>query len=588
MQTRTKWLSGMLLAATLQPALANEQVDVLVLYTPEAANARTGQDIQARIVSYIEFSNQALRNSEVAMQLRLVGAQETTDSRFHMVGSTTLNYLRTDRTVNQLRQEYGADLVVLVNLPAPGGLCGMGYLPGGDPRTGRFYANSSAYGFSAVGVSCGYVTFPHELGHNMSLGHSHAQGEFGSVYSWGRGHGVAGSFATVMAYPQSYSVRNHLQFFSNPQLNRCNGMPCGSPSSRADGADAASALNLLAEQIANFMPTAVPGDNPGNGGGDLPLCEKPELQNQNLIADADFNDLSAWSSFMGLASLDRVTATTSCGRDYRLHVTGRRASYAGAIQTIQAGLQAGVEYRVSALMGLTGINQREAMRVSLELTDNAGTRYVSLPTLSVTSQELSRYDQTFRLDSDGAIQSARLLVSGPAANVDFLLDEVKLVRTAEVAPPTPSPTLLYEESFERTANGWSGYMGTLVYRTLRQASEGRYGLISSRRESTNSGPGFTATGFVVPGETYQLSLDVMLQDSRASTDTVELMAWYVDAEGAKWQRLSQDSLATGSWHRLSAEFELNNSGPVEQVRLHVMGPAAEAQIVIDEVQLRRR
>lgn len=616
MKTPMKWLAGLALAATAPLALSAEQIDVLVLYTPEAATTRTGQDINARIASYIEYSNQAYRNSQVDIELRLVGARET-DSRFAYANGDTLAQFRADRTVNQLRQQHGADIVVLVNRSG-GGICGVGYMPGGNPSTGRFHSNASAWGFSAVGVSCGYVTFPHEVGHNMSLGHSYAQNHPGGVFPWGRGHGVSGSFSTIMAYPQSYNTRNHLQFFSNPDLNRCNGMPCGSPTSRADGADATTALNTLAAQVAGFMPTVVIDDESGNdngggnngggnngggntgggnngggnnGGNDLPVCDKPGLKDGNLISDGDFNDLSSWSSFYNAASLDTVTSVTDCGRDNRLQVTDRRAYYAGPVQEIQGGLEPGAEYRVTALMGLAGNNLRDAMRVTLELTDDAGTRFESLPTLSVTSQELSRYEQTFTVEATGTLRRARLLVNGPAAGTSFVVDEVKLVKLADAAEPdtgTADPERLLEESFENGGNGWTGYMGTWVYRTRMNASDGNFGLVSTFRNTKEAGPGFTADGYLVPGEHYSLKVDVLLQNSRRSTDNAELWAWFVDAEGAKWQQLGSQALAIGSWGEVSASFTLNNSGPVSQVRLHVMGPDPQTRMVIDNVRLSRQ
>lgn len=611
MNTTMKWLAGLTLATTAPLTLAAEQIDVLILYTEEATTTRTGQDINARIASYIEYSNQAYRNSQIGMELRLVGALPT-DSRFRYTNADTLAAFRTDRTVNQLRQQYGADLVVLVNMPTSG-ICGIGYQPGGNESTGRFHSSASAYGFSAVGVSCGYVTFPHELGHNMSLGHSFVQNSPGGVFPWGRGHGVSGSFSTVMAYPQSYNTRNHLQEFSNPVLNRCNGLPCGSPTNRADGADASTALNRLASQVANFMPTVVidddpddgdnggnpdgggdTGGNPGNGGGsgggngsDLPVCDKPDLKENNLLAGSDFNDLSPWSNFMNAGNLDTVTVVTSCGRDNRLQVTDRRAYYAGPIQDIQGGLEPGAEYRITALLGLSGSASRDSVRMTLQLTDNAGTRYQNLPALSVTGNELSGYDQTFTIESEGALRSARLLINGPAAGTDFVADEIKLVKVSDAPEPDNEPSVLVEESFENGGNGWAGYMSTWVYRSRSAASDGNFGLVSTFRNSIYSGPGFEANGYVVPGESYTVSVDVLLQNRRLASDKAELWAWFVDSDGGKWQRLGGDTIATGSWNTISAGFSLDNNGPVSQIRLHVMGADPSSRMVIDNFRLGR-
>ncbi|MFW5824357.1 MAG: zinc-dependent metalloprotease family protein, partial [Marinobacter sp.] len=224
-----QWLAGASLAMGSSLVAAN-QIDVLVFYTSDAASTNSGQDINARIVSYVEHANQAYRNSDVDIQLRLAGTEQVQGS-YGSVDGNVLGRFRADSTVARLRQQYGADLVALISTPqqtAGGYVCGVGYQPGGNENTGRFYSNASAYSFSMTGVTCGYNTFVHELGHNMSLGHSHAQNNFGSVFPWGRGHGVSGLFSTVMAYPQSYGTRNHLAQFSSPDQDRCEGQPCGS------------------------------------------------------------------------------------------------------------------------------------------------------------------------------------------------------------------------------------------------------------------------------------------------------------------------------------------------------------------------
>ncbi|MGM0571659.1 carbohydrate binding domain-containing protein [Marinobacter sp.] len=618
------WLASLSIALASPLTLAN-QVDVLVFYTGEAAATASGQDIEARIVSYVEHANQAYRNSDVDVQLRLVGTEQVQGS-FGSVDGNVLGRFRADSTVARLRQQYGADLVALISTPQRSGagyVCGVGYQPGGNENTGRFYSNASAYGYSMTGVTCGYNTFVHELGHNMSLGHSHAQNSFGSVFPWGRGHGVSGLFSTVMAYPQSYGTRNHLAQFASPDQVRCEGQPCGSDINRSDGADAVTAINQLAAQVADFMPTAViddgdpeeeePGnDNPGdpgdgdgtpgngddNGGNDsdngsdpdLPVCDKPELAENNLIQAPDFNDLAPWSSFNNAASLTTASINTSCGRDNLLLVTDRTGYYGGPVQLIEDGLEAGAQYRVSARLALAGTDTRDVVRVSLEITDSEGTRFQDLPELSVTANELSRYEETFTVAAEGAVRQARLLIAGPAEGVDFVADEVRLEKVADAPGEDEGDdnnggsSIILEEGFEDGGNGWSGYMGSWVFRT-RTASEGNFGLASLFRMSTYSGPALEATGLVEAGKTYQASFDVMLSNRRQTSDTVELWAWYVDDEGAHWQKLGGGQIATNSWATIDSQFGLQPSGNIDQLRLHVMGAATSSRIVIDNFRL---
>lgn len=617
------WLAGLSLALGSPLALAN-QVDVLVFYTGEAAATSSGQDIQARIVSYVEHANQAYRNSDVDVQLRLVGTEPVQGS-YGSVDGNVLGRFRSDSNVARLRQQYGADLVALISTPQRSGagyICGVGYQPGGNENTGRFYTNASAYGYSMTGVSCGYNTFAHELGHNISLGHSHAQNSFGSVFPWGRGHGVSGLFSTVMAYPQSYGTRNHLAQFASPDQVRCEGQPCGSDINRSDGADAVTAINRLAAQVADFMPTAViddgdpeeeepdtgnPGDgNPGdpddgdNNGGDngddngndpeLPVCDKPKLAENNLVRAPDFNELSPWGSFNNAASLTTASINTSCGRDNLLLVTDRTEYYGGPVQLIEDGLEAGAQYRVSAKLALAGTDIRDVVRISLEIADSQGTHFQDLPELSVTANEFSQYDETFTVAAEGGVRQARLLIAGPAEGVDFVADEVRLEKLADAPDDDGGDdnnggnTTLLEEGFEQGGNGWSGYMGSWVFRT-RTASEGNFGLASLFRMSTNAGPVLEATGLLEAGKTYQASFDVMLSNRRQATDAVELWAWYVDDEGAHWQKLGGGQVATNSWSTINSQFSLQSSGNINQLRLHVMGAATSSRIIIDNVKL---
>lgn len=617
------WLAGLSLALGSPLALAN-QVDVLVFYTGEAAATSSGQDIQARIVSYVEHANQAYRNSDVDVQLRLVGTEPVQGS-YGSVDGNVLGRFRSDSNVARLRQQYGADLVALISTPQRSGagyICGVGYQPGGNENTGRFYSNASAYGYSMTGVSCGYNTFAHELGHNMSLGHSHAQNSFGSVFPWGRGHGVSGLFSTVMAYPQSYGTRNHLAQFASPDQVRCEGQPCGSDINRSDGADAVTAINRLAAQVADFMPTAVIDDsdpeeeepdtgNPGNGnpgdpddgdnnGGDngddngndpeLPVCDKPKLAENNLVRAPDFNELSPWGSFNNAASLTTASINTSCGRDNLLLVTDRTEYYGGPVQLIEDGLEAGAQYRVSAKLALAGTDIRDVVRISLEIADSQGTHFQDLPELSVTANEFSQYDETFTVAAEGGVRQARLLIAGPAEGVDFVADEVRLEKLADAPDDDGGDdnnggnTTLLEEGFEQGGNGWSGYMGSWVFRT-RTASEGNFGLASLFRMSTNAGPVLEATGLLEAGKTYQASFDVMLSNRRQATDAVELWAWYIDDEGAHWQKLGGGQVATNSWSTINSQFSLQPSGNINQLRLHVMGAATSSRIIIDNVKL---
>lgn len=254
------------------------------------------------------------------------------------VTGANLDRFMRDPQVQRLREQYGADLVSLVNRSQNSGngyiTCGIGYMGSGDKNSGRFHGNAKDIAYNLTGVDCGLNTFAHEAGHNMGLRHSYEQDLESSyydpryahsgTYEWSRGYGVQGRFATVMAYPHAFGTNKQAPFFANPRLvnAECANQPCG----REEHADAVRALNSMATQIADFRPTKVPGTlNPGSGGDtptppDLPWCTKAKLG--GLLGDGEFASMEGWRAWSGNAQLSLVNVAKGC-RDNALLVDVR-------------------------------------------------------------------------------------------------------------------------------------------------------------------------------------------------------------------------------------------------------------------------
>ena len=188
-------------------------------------------------------------------------------------------------TYRQIAEGIGADILTgLIERPQRDTNCGIAFVGGFD---GSFYGSPEV---SISGVNCGVSTFAHELGHNLGLAHSRAPGDEGYSYDFALGHGEIGKFNTIMAYGSAYRGPNGYPeqqlVFSNPDLD-CLGSPCGIAHSddpgvdNADSADAARALNLVAEKASGILLRQQ--DDEGNT-----LSEALPLPDGDLTAAFDY------------------------------------------------------------------------------------------------------------------------------------------------------------------------------------------------------------------------------------------------------------------------------------------------------------
>ncbi len=607
---KSKLLGAFLLLNVLPFSTASAAViDVLVLYIPEATNTSNGRDIEARAVSYIEYANQAFANSNVDSEYRLVGLEQINDNYLYVTGQN-LSAFANNNQVQRLRQQYGADMVSLLNLRqnvSGGYVCGIAYVGSGPENSGRFYSGTSRSAYSLVGVDCGLSTFAHELGHNHGLGHSYQQNSTGGVWDWARGHGEYRSFATIMAYPQSYGTRNQVQRYSNPALNSCEGSPCGVDISRVDGADASRNLRLLGDQVADWSPsvnptstpsptptpTPAPTQTPGPSATPTPSASPSptptptappvacpsDLPENNLLRNGDLNQNSTWEDLFGAGQLSIVQQTLGDCYEARLASTNRQRFYAGAYQDIENGLQSGVEYRLQGEFALSN-GSRDELRVALRIISGGEVSYQYLDPQSITSSEFTSYDTTFTVDSN--LNDVGVIFYGPDAGVNFVMDKLALTVVQDEPPETE---VLVDAPFELDAQGWGAQFTTqLVY--SRTAYEGSYSLLSRYRAYNYSGPAVTVTGLIESGELYTVDTFVRVSGG-AATENVSAWLYYIDDAGGHWQNLGDVDASDSTWTPLYADFTVNPVGNISLARIHILGPQAGANLRVDNFLLTR-
>ncbi len=222
-------------------------MDLLALYTPAARQALGGTaQIEAHAEAAIANANQSFENSRVNAQFRIAGIEQIRYGESDSCG-TDLGWVRNSSTVQQLRDQYGADMVGML---VQASYCGCGYVM----RTPDPGFASNAFQVTATQCAVGNLTYAHEHGHNVGMEHDPANGpEPGTAsYPWSFGHFVSGEFRTVMSYPCSGGCPRRM-YFSTPNA-RYNGHPTGIAEQR----DNARTASLTSPIVAGFRDPIEP------------------------------------------------------------------------------------------------------------------------------------------------------------------------------------------------------------------------------------------------------------------------------------------------------------------------------------------
>jgi hypothetical protein len=229
-------------------AAADTVIDVMIVYNSAVAN-RYGTAMPAMAQNAVDRSNKAFTNSKIALQYRLVRAQQVADQEIAASGTSNLAGLQRSATVANLRNQYGADLVqAWGTFPS---VCGQGYQQSGSGLP-------SQYGISVVNGanSCVNGVAPtHEWGHNLGGGHDRrTDGNRRGGDAYGT-LDTTHDFLTIMAYdrrdcPGFSCTQSWL--FSSPDVTFR-----GYPTGRGGAEDNARNIRRYGPVVANYRASKV-------------------------------------------------------------------------------------------------------------------------------------------------------------------------------------------------------------------------------------------------------------------------------------------------------------------------------------------
>ena len=270
-------------------------IDVLAVINTGVTSFYDG-DASARLDHLFAVSNAALEDSEIDIILRLAGTEEllidTSQDAYQWLeaandGDGVFSELE------QLRKDAGADLITMFRLSDGLNICGVATM-GGYATQGLMTRTEHISATFIEFDECGDLTMIHEVGHNMGLGHSFRQNDTGT-FAWSRGHGETGTFSTIMTYASEFDVFRELPYFSNPEVDFCEGSTCGVRAGQPGAADSASSLNAVRFQVAAFSDS-VALDTDGDGVPDdadkflEDATESIDSDGDGLGDNADYDD----------------------------------------------------------------------------------------------------------------------------------------------------------------------------------------------------------------------------------------------------------------------------------------------------------
>jgi len=229
-------------------------VDVVVFYTQSVLEWHVDEDgVIALVQESIVKANTAFTNSEIDLELRLVGVEFTdlveNGSDF---GVDLDRIAKRDGVADAIldkRVEVGADLVCLFGMYSTESQSGIAYILSSEE-------GNAATGFSVVDARVATTSnvFTHEIGHNLGAAHDRENAEIDGLYSYSYGYRFEISTGAQLRTLMAYSPGVRIEHFSNPDV-LVDGKRTGVQAGAEGEADNARTLRSASAKVSGYFPS---------------------------------------------------------------------------------------------------------------------------------------------------------------------------------------------------------------------------------------------------------------------------------------------------------------------------------------------
>lgn len=265
-----------------------------------------------------------------------------------------------------------------------------------------------------------------------------------------------------------------------------------------------------------------------------------------------------------------------------LLVTDRTDAWHSAAVDITSKLRGGTTYTASVDARLINADDELALSIHYQCTDEADV-YLNLANEMVEAREWVTLSGEFEAP-ECEFTAASLYIEGPAAEVDYLVDNVSLRPHALVPDDTGLGTNIVANSgFETDASGWYGFGSATVEASDLFAASGNQSGYVTNRDATWQGPATSLLLDAEPGTDYQLLAWVRTE---SGSSTINATVKSSCPSGDTYTLTGSANANDSGWSIISGNFSVPDCD-LSDLTIYFEGPAEGENFFIDEVYVRQ-